>query len=351
MQKTVKIGKDTIGRHGACYIIAEISANHSQNYNKAKRLIRVASESGANAVKLQTFTPDTLTLDCNNRFFKISKGPWKGQTLHSLYKKAYMPWDWQPKLKSYAESLGITFFSTVYDTTSVDFLNQLDVAAYKIASFEMLDIPLLKYVAKFNKPIILSTGMANLKDIKRAVDTIVDAGNRQIILLKCTSAYPAPPEDINLKGILSLRDNFPVPIGLSDHSLTPTICIAASAMGATVIEKHITWKRSEGGLDSHFSLEPKELKCLVDGVRLVEKALGKSDMGVSKSEKEMLAFRRSLFIAKDIKKGEEFTHKNIRSIRPNNGLPTENFEKIIGCQATVDLKSGTPLSWNHIKKC
>jgi len=346
----IKIGQRTIGTNTSAYIIAELSANHNQDYGQAVRLIRAAKDSGANAVKLQTYTPDTMTIDCNNEYFQIGKGTiWEGKSLYQLYKEAYTPWEWQPKLKVAAEELGLGFFSTPFDHSAVDFLEQMDVQAYKIASFEIVDIPLIMCIAQTGKPIIMSTGMASLAEIDEAVQTIRREGNEQIALLKCTSSYPAKPEEMNLKTIPHLQEAFNLPVGLSDHTLGIAVPIAAVALGACIVEKHLTLDRSVPGPDSAFSLEPQEFKAMVEAIRVAEKALGSVSYSLTDQEKASHVFRRSLFAVKDIKAGESITADNIRSIRPGHGLHTRYLDIVIGCKATVDIKRGEPIQWSMIK--
>ena len=332
-----------------CFIVAEISANHGQNFNRAVALIKKAKECGADAVKFQCYTPDSLTINCDNKYFRIKHPKWGGQTLYQLYQKAYTPWLWFKKLKKIAEDLGLIFFATAFDKTSVDFLEELDVPIHKIASFELLDLPLIEYVAKTKKPLILSTGMATLKEIKEAVDTAKKAGARDIILLKCVSSYPAKPEEMNLRTIPDMEKRFKLPVGLSDHTLGIATSIAAVCLGAKLIEKHFCLSRKIETPDSFFSLEPQELKNLVENIRIVEKALGRVYYGLTKEEKKSRAFRRSLFVVEDIIKGEKFTENNVRSIRPNFGLHPKFLYKVIGKRAKRNIRKGTPLSLKLIR--
>jgi pseudaminic acid synthase len=330
------------------YIIAEMSANHDQNFEQAVKILQVASEAGADAVKLQTYTPDTMTIDCDNKYFRIRGTIWEGKNLYSLYDEAYTPWDWHPKLKKIAEDLGIALFSTPFDATAVDFLEQMGVPAYKVASFEVVDLPLLRKIARTGKPVIMSTGMATLAEIDEAVQTLRHAGCTQLALLKCTSAYPASPEEMNLRTIPHLADAFSVPAGLSDHTLGITVPIAAVALGACIIEKHITISRDIPGPDSAFSLEPQEFKQMVEAVRIAEKALGTINYQTTKKEQEIVVFRRSLFVVRDMKEGEAFTKENVRSIRPGAGLSPKYLQVILGRKASRDLERGTPLNWDLI---
>lgn len=327
------------------YIIAEMSANHCGDKKLAKQIIAKAKEIGANAVKIQTYTADTITIDCQNKEFQIQdkNSLWQGENLYHLYQKAYTPWEWQGELKKYADEIGIDFFSTPFDYTAVDFLESIHVPCYKIASFEAMDYPLIKYAAKFKKPMIISTGVSDLEEIQAAVDACKSVGNRDITLLKCTSAYPAKPEDMNIMTIKDMLERFSpqgVKIGLSDHSLSHIPAVAAVTLGATVIEKHFTLDRKLGGADAGFSLEPTEFKACIDAIRTAEKVLGKVDYTVNEKNRR---FARSLYVVKDIKKGEKFTPENIRSIRPSNGLHPKYYEEILGKTATRDLKFGTPL--------
>ncbi|MFN8577359.1 MAG: pseudaminic acid synthase [Candidatus Sericytochromatia bacterium] len=340
---------DNILINSNVFIIAELSANHNQDFDLALKTIRAMKDSGADAVKLQTYTPDTITINCNNDYFKIKQGTiWDGGTLYDLYKKAYTPWEWQPKLKEYAENLGLICFSSPFDKKAVDFLEKINVPAYKIASFEITDIPLIEYVASKGKTIIISTGIAEYDDIKLAIETCKKAGNSKIILLKCTSSYPAPLEDINLLTIKDMKDNFDCIIGLSDHTLGIEVPIASVALGAKVIEKHFILDKKLGGPDSEFSLEPNEFKIMVESIRNVEKSLGKVKYELSEKLKKSREFSRSLFIVEDIKKDEYFTEENIRSIRPGFGLEPRFYNDIIGKKAKVNILRGTPLDWSLI---
>jgi len=332
-----------------CLIVAEISANHGQSFKRAVALIKKAKEAGADAVKFQCYTPDSLTINCDNEYFRIKHPKWGGQTLYQLYQKAYTPWDWFKKLKKIAEDLGLVFFATAFDKKSVDFLEELDVPIHKIASFELVDLPLIEYIAKTKKPLILSTGMATLKEIKEAVETAKKAGAKDIILLKCVSSYPARPEEMNLRTIPDMAKRFNLPVGLSDHTIGVATSIAAVCLGAKLVEKHFCLSRKIETPDSFFSLEPKEFKLLVENIRIVEKALGKVHYGLTEEEKRSRVFRRSLFIIKDVKKNEKFTEENIKSIRPSFGLPPKYLYEVIGKKAKKNIKKGTPLRWNMIK--
>lgn len=346
----VKINDRPIGPGQSVYIVAELSANHRQEYKAAVKLIEAAKESGADAVKLQTYTPDTMTIECDRPEFRIGGGtPWDGKTLYDLYSEAYMPWEWQPKLKKVADDLGIDLFSSPFDKTAVDFLEDMNVPAYKVASFEIVDIPLIEYMASKCKPMIMSTGMATMDEIDEAVRAARGAGASQIALLKCTSAYPAPPEEMNLRAIPYLAETFGLPVGLSDHTLDITVPSAAVALGACIIEKHFTLSRSTPSPDSAFSLEPHEFKDMVEAIRTTEKALGEVRYGVSEQDATSRVFRRSLFVVKDIKAGDVFSEENVRSIRPGHGLPPKYLKDVLGCRAIKDVKRGTPLGWNLVK--
>ena len=346
----IKIKNKKIGKNFTIFIIAELSGNHLQKFDSAVKLIKAAKEVGADAIKLQTYTPDTITIDCNNEYFQIKQGTlWDGQTLYELYKKAYTPWEWQPKLKKIAEEEGLIFFSSVFDKTAVDFLENINVPAYKIASFEITDIPLIEYAASKGKPVIISTGIATLSDIEEAVNACKRMGNEQIALLKCVSAYPTPLEEINLKTIPNLADTFKTVVGLSDHTLGISVPIASVALGACIIEKHLTLDRKLGGPDAAFSLEPAEFKEMVKSVREVEKALGEVSYDLTEKMKKSREFSRSLFVVKDMKTGETFTEKNVRSIRPGYGLHPKCIKDVLGKGATQDIKKGTPLRWKLIK--
>lgn len=344
------INNRRIGPGCAVYIVAEISANHHQDFDQAVKLIEAAKKAGADAVKLQTYTPDTITIDCKADYFQAGKGtPWEGRMLYDLYGEAFTPWKWQPKLKKIADEIEIDLFSTPFDPTAVDFLEKMDVPAYKIASFEIVDIPMIQKIAKTGKPIIMSTGMATLSEIEEAVSTIRKEANNQTALLKCTSSYPALPENMNLATIPHMAEAFDVIVGLSDHTLDIAVPVAAVALGASIIEKHFTLSRSISGPDSSFSLEPDELNAMAKAIRKTEKALGKIHYGISKSEETSRIYRKSLFAVQDIKANDNFSAKNVNSIRPGHGLHPRYFYEVIGKQAKHDIKRGTPLSWNLVK--
>ena len=331
-----------------CLIVAEISANHGQSFARAVSLIKKAKECGADAVKLQAYTPDTITINADNKYFRIKHPKWGGQTLHQLYKKAYTPWKWFARLKKIADDLEILFFATAFDKTAVDFLEKLKVPLHKAASFELIDLPLIEYMAKTKKPLILSTGMATIPEINEAVETARKAGAKKVILLKCVSSYPAKPEETNLSTISDMKKRFGCPVGFSDHSLGIGVAVAAVSREACLIEKHFALSRKNETPDSFFSIRPAELRELVDNVRVVEKALGKVYYGFTKEEAKSRVFRRSIFVIKDVKKGESFTEENIRSIRPGQGLPPKYMKRILGKKAKRNAKKGTPVNWDLI---
>lgn len=345
-----KIGNKEIGDNNPTFIIAELSANHMNDFDVAVKTIEAIAESGADAVKFQTFTPDTITLNCDNEYFHIKQGTvWDGQLLYDLYEDAYMPWDWQPKLKKIAEDLGLIVFSSPFDKTSVDFLEDMEVPAYKIASFEITDIPLIKYVAGKNKPIIISTGIAEKEDIELAIETCLKEGNDKIAILKCTSSYPAPYEEINLKTINDMEKKFNTTVGLSDHTLGDEIAIAAVTLGAKIIEKHFILNKKLGGPDCEFSMEPQEFKKMVTAIRNTEKALGTVSYKLSDKSKRNKEFSRSLFVVKNMKKGETITEEFVRSIRPGFGLHTKYLKDILGKKVKMDLEKGTPFELDFVE--
>lgn len=349
MNSIIKIKDRSIGYNQPCYIIAEMSANHAGSYERAVEIIYAAKEAGADCIKIQTYTPDTMTINSNKDCFKIKSGTWKGENLYELYGKAYTPWEWQRDLKREAEKIGIDFLSTPFDKTSVDFLESIGINFYKIASFELVDIPLIKYIASKGKPIIMSTGMGSVEEIEDAVNAVKSENNLDLCILKCSSSYPAISDDMNLKTMQKLNDLFEVPVGLSDHSMGAVAAVAAVAMGAKVIEKHFCISRKIENPDSSFSMEPNEFKNMVNDIRNAEKAIGKVCFELSQREKENKIFRRSIFVVKNIKKDDVFTEENTRVIRPAYGLEPKYYEKILGKRATQDIKSATPLSWDMVK--
>lgn len=342
--------KFDLNQQDRTYIIAEMSANHAGSFERAKEIIHAAKEAGADCVKIQTYTPDTLTIDCDNAYFHISDGTWRGENLYHLYAKAYTPWDWQGRLKEEAEKLGLDFLSTPFDKTSVDFLESIGMEFYKIASFELVDIPLIEYVASKGKPIIMSTGMGSFKEITEAVEAVRRNSNAQVCLLRCASAYPAISESMNLRTMVDMRERFDVPVGLSDHSLGSIGAVAAVAMGASVIEKHFCISREIENPDASFSMEVSEFKQMVADIRMAEKARGCVHYGVTKEEEKNVQFRKSIFIVKNISKGEPFTEENIRVIRPGYGLKPKYLKSVLGKLAASDLKYGTPLTFECIQE-
>src|SRR5471030_196146 len=350
MNKCFEIDKVKIGEGQKTFVIAEISANHNQDYDRAVEIIKKAKWAGVDAIKLQTYTPDTITLDCDNEYFQIKQGTiWDGTTLHKLYQTAYTPWEWQPKLKKVAEAEGLVFFSSPFDYTSVDFLEDMNVHAYKIASFDLNDIPFIEYIASKGKPIIMSTGIARMGDIQDAIDACKRMGNESIALLKCTSSYPAPIEEVNLKTIPNMKETFDVVVGLSDHTMGNVVSVGGVAIGAQIIEKHMTLRRADGGADSEFSMEPEEFKEMVDNIRVIEKALGKVTYDLTEKQRNSREHSRSLFVVKDVKEGEIFTEENLRSIRPGFGLETKYIKDILGKKAKSNIAKGTPMDWSLIK--
>lgn len=346
--REIVINGRAIGSGNPAYIIAEMSANHGQNFDQAARIIEAAASAGADAVKLQTYTPDTLTISCDNEYFQVKGTIWEGRSLYDLYGEAYTPWEWQPRLKEVAERMGITLFSTPFDATAVEFLEKMEVPAHKVASFELVDLALLKRIGATGKPVIMSTGMASLAEIDEAVATLRRAGAGGIALLKCTSAYPAPAEGMNLRTIPHLAETFGVVAGLSDHTTGLAVPVAAVALGATIIEKHFTMERAAGGPDSAFSLEPQEFAAMVTAVRETEQALGRVCYAPSSVEEKSRAFRRSLFVVEDIQVGEVLTLQNVRSIRPGYGLAPKHLSQVLGRRASRDITRGTPLDWELI---
>ena len=329
--------------------MAELSANHQQDFDQAVRILRAAKGAGADAVKLQTYTADTITLRSDKEFFRIAGGTlWDGRILHDLYQEAFTPWEWQPKLKEIADELGMHLFSSAFDETAVDFLEEMNVPAHKVASFELVDIGLIQKMARTGKPLIMSTGMASEEEISEAVEAARGAGATQIALLKCTSAYPAPAEEANLLTIPELARRFGCPVGLSDHTMGVAVPVVAVALGACIIEKHLCLRRADGGPDGAFSLEPEEFKAMVEAVRTAEKALGTVQFASGPREANSRRFRRSLFVVQDVKKGELFTKQNVRSIRPSDGLHPRHFNEVVGKHAACDVERGTPLSWGLV---
>lgn len=343
-------GECSIGDDQPVYVIAEMSANHAGSLERAKEIIHAAKEAGADCIKIQTYTPDTLTIDCNNEYFHIGNGTWEGENLYHLYEKAYTPWEWQSELKMEAERVGIDFFSTPFDRSSVDFLEEIGVEFYKIASFELVDIPLIEYVASKGKPILLSTGMGSLGEIEDAVNAIRGKNNNQLVLLRCASAYPAITDEMNLATMVNMKEIFGVPVGLSDHSMGSVGAVTAVALGASVIEKHFCLDREIENPDASFSMNPDEFKQMVSDIRQAERAIGRVKYGISAQEADNNIFRKSLFCVQDIKKGETLTEGNVRVIRPGYGLPPKFYQDILGKIASRDIKRGTPLDFFMLER-
>jgi len=346
MAEKFQIGERSIGGNQPVYVIAELSANHKQDFEKAKRIVRAAKEAGADAVKLQTYTPDTMTVESKRQCFVVGGGTlWDGRTLYELYGEAHTPWEWQPRLKDFAAELGLGLFSSAFDPSAVDFLEVMGVPVHKIASPELVDLPLIQKMARTGKPLILSTGMASLEEIEEAIGAARGAGASQVALLRCTSSYPACAEEMNLRSIPDLMQRFGLPVGLSDHTPGIAVSVAAVTLGASLIEKHLTLSRADGGPDAAFSMEPEEFASLVAAVRSAEKSLGKVQYGPTLHERRTLPFRRSLFVVRDMKKGEMFTVENVRSIRPADGLHPKHLPEVVGRHAARDIERGTPISW------
>lgn len=349
MNKEFYIGNKRIAADAPAFIVAELSANHNQDFNRAVEIVHAAKEAGADAIKLQTYTADTITIDCDDECFQINEGTiWDGTTLYQLYQEAYTPWEWQPKLMEIANSLGMECFSSPFDLTSVDFLEEMKVPAYKIASYEINDIPMIRKIAKLHKPMIFATGIAYPEDIARALSVCKEEGNEDVILLKCVSSYPTPYEAVNLRVIPTLAKTYDCLSGISDHTMGSIVSAGAIPLGARMVEKHLTLRRSDGGPDSAFSMEPEEFTKMVQEIRILEKALGSSEYVLTDTQKLEHEGSRSLFVVKDIKEGELLTPENIRSIRPGNGLHTMYYEEVLGKRARHDLKKGTPLAWELI---
>lgn len=339
---------DRIAKSRKTYIIAEMSANHAGSLKRAKEIVHAAKEAGADCIKIQTYTPDIMTIDCNNSYFQISDGTWNGEFLYNLYQKAYTPWEWHAEIKEEAERAGLDFLSTPFDQTSADFLEELGVEFYKIASFELIDIPLLEYVASRGKPMILSTGMSKLSEIDEAVRAIRKKGNQKIVLLRCASAYPALTDEMNLRTMQNMGEIFSVPVGLSDHSMGSVGAVTAVALGAKVIEKHFCLDRSIENPDASFSMNPTEFQQMVEDIRQAEKAIGQVSYGMTNQELSNIVFRRSIFCVKNIRKGEKLTEENVRVIRPGYGLAPKFYSEILGQTALKDIEYGTPLEFNMI---
>ena len=345
----IEIAGRAIGPDYSPYVIAELSANHNGKIETAMRIIEEAKKAGADAVKLQTYTPDTITISCDSEDFNIRGGLWDGRTLYELYEEAHMPWDWHKPLFDHARQLGITIFSSPFDNTAIDLLEGLNAPAYKIASFEAVDLPLIKYAASTGKPMIISTGMADAEEIQEAIEAARDGGCKQLAVLHCVSGYPAPAEDYNIRTIPDMIERFGLVTGLSDHTLDNTSAITAVAMGASIIEKHFTLDRSGGGPDDSFSMEPADLAALCRGARTAWSALGRVDYGRKSSEEGNVKFRRSLYFVKDMKALEKITSEKVKSIRPGFGLSPKYLDQILGATVTVDIARGTPVRQEHLK--
>ncbi len=344
MKKEFQIGSKMVGENHPCFCVAEMSGNHLKDFNRAVEIIHAAKEAGADAIKLQTYTADSLSIDCDNQYFQIHGGLWDGMTEYQLYQEASTPWDWQPRLQEVAKGLGLECFSSPFDFASVDFMEQCKMPAYKVASYEINDIPLIRKIAALHKPIIFATGVAYEEDIERALQVCAEEGNEEVMLLKCVSAYPTPYEEINLAMIPTLAKKYNCLVGLSDHSMGSVVPVGASALGIKMVEKHLTLRRADGGPDGAFSMEPEEFKEMVDNIRILEKAMGVSEYGLTEKQKEEHKGSRSLFVVKDIKAGEKITPENVRSIRPGYGLHTMYYEEILGKTAACDVAKGTPLT-------
>lgn len=349
MSNYIEIAGRKIGPDYSPYVIAELSANHNGDINNAFRLIEIAKESGADAVKIQTYRPDTITIDCHKNDFQIKDGLWQGKSLYELYEWAHTPWEWHNALFEKAKEVGITIFSSPFDYTAVDLLEELNAPAYKIASFELVDLPLIRYVASKGKPMIMSTGMADEKEIQEAIDAAYDAGCKELVVLHCVSGYPAPAGDYNLATIPDMAQRFGIITGLSDHTIDNTTAVASVVLGASVIEKHITLDRNGGGPDDSFSLEPKDLAALCRDAKTAWQALGRVNYERKDSEKGNMKFRRSLYVVKDIARGETLTSEHVRSIRPGYGLAPKFYEQVIGKTAREDIEFGTPLTFEHFE--
>ena len=349
MSEFINISGRQIGIGHSPYIIAEMSANHNGDINNAYKIIDMAKAAGADCVKLQTYHPDTITMDINTPEFMIEGGLWNGQSLYELYKGAHMPWEWHQPLFDYAKKIGITIFSSPFDNTAVDLLEDLNTPAYKIASFEAVDLPLIKYVAQTSKPMIISTGMADAQEIQEAIEAAREGGCKELAILHCVSGYPAPAADYNLRTLVDMRQKFGLVTGLSDHTIDNTTAITSVALGASIIEKHVTLDRNGGGPDDSFSLESDGLKQLCTGVKIAWESLGNIDYGRKSSEQANVKFRRSLYFVKDIKEGEGITAEHVRSIRPGYGLPPKFLKKVIGMKAIKSASIGDTVTFDYIK--
>ncbi|MCR5701993.1 MAG: pseudaminic acid synthase [Lachnospiraceae bacterium] len=349
MNKEITIDGKVISEDSPTYIIAEMSANHLMSFDRAKEIIYRLKDSGTDAVKLQTYTADTITIDSDREEFQIHGGLWDGYNLYSLYKEAYTPWEWQKELMEYANSLGLACFSSPFDHSAVDFMEEIGMPAYKVASYEIFDIPMIRKIARTGKPIIFSTGIAHMEDVERALHVCKEEGNENVALLKCTSAYPCPYEDMNIKAIPLMKDTYDCIVGLSDHTFGSEVALGAVALGAQIVEKHVTLKRADGGPDGGFSMEMEEFIDMVRQIRNLEKALGKGTFELTQKQENERGAGRSLYVVADVKAGEVFTEDNVRSIRPGRGMHPMYYDDILGKKARKDLKKGEPLSWNVIE--
>lgn len=350
MNKSFKVGNRIIGEGAPAFIIAEMSGNHAGSIDNALKIVKAAKEAGADCIKIQTYTADTITIDCDNEYFGIGDGTWKGENLYRLYQKAYTPWEWQPAIFEEAKKVGLEFFSTPFDFSSVDFLEDMGVGFYKIASFELVDIPLIKYVAKTGKPIIMSTGMATLEEIEEAVEAVKACGNENLALLRCASAYPAITDEMNLRTMTDMKERFGVPVGLSDHSMGAVGAVVSVALGGSIIEKHFCLSREIENPDSSFSMEPAEFEAMVRDIRQAELSIGRVSYGPTKQEESNIKFRRSLFAVEDIPEGGIITSDNIRSIRPAYGLAPKYYDSLLGKHTKCEVKRGTPLDWKMVEQ-
>ncbi len=348
MNKQIRIDQHIISKDHPVFVVAEMSGNHLQDYGRAVEILHAAKEAGADCIKLQTYTADSLALDCDREWFVEKDSIWDGMKSYDLYREAYTPWEWQPKLMEEAEKLGLVCFSSPFDDASVEFMEKMRMPAYKVASYEINDIPLIRKIARQKKPVIFATGVAYPVDIERALQVCREEGNEQVMLLKCVSAYPTPYEDVNLNMIPTLAERYDCMVGLSDHTMGHAVAVASVALGARMIEKHLTLRRADGGPDGAFSMEPEEFAEMVRQIRIVEKALGKREYALTEKQKREHEGSRSLFVIKDMKKGEVFTSDNVRSLRPGIGLHTMYYDKILGKRAAQDIERGMPLQWTMI---
>lgn len=349
MKKEFRIGSRTVGKDHPCFCVAEMSGNHLKDYGRAVEIIHAAKEAGADAIKLQTYTADSLSVNCDNEYFQNHGGLWDGMTEYQLYEEASTPWEWQPKLQEVARGLGLECFSSPFDAAAVDFMKECDMPAYKIASYEINDLPLIRKAAGMHRPMILATGVAHAEDIERALQICKEEGNEEVMLLKCVSAYPTPYEEINLNMIPTLARTYDCLVGLSDHSMGSVVPVGAAMFGIKMVEKHLTLRRSDGGPDGAFSMEPEEFREMVDNIRIIEKALGTPEYKLTEKQEKERRGSRSLFVVKDIKEGEKLTPDNVRSIRPHNGLHTMYYDEVMGRTAACDIALGTPLAWELIR--